>query len=539
MGGAPSPPAAAAGPESAAWRPPEHGTPEMRRLNIGFFAMVVGMFMAILDIQIVASSIGEIQAGVAASASEVAWIQTSYLIAEVIGIPLSGLLNRALGMRVLFCASAIFFTLSSALCALAWNLESLIVFRCIQGFAGAAMIPTTMAAAFTLFGPNRSVLQQVMVGMVATLAPSIGPTLGGWVSEHSSWHWLFLINIGPGLVATYFVWTYIPKSRINAGLLRRIDVWGLIAMAVFLGSFEYVFEEGPTAGWLEDAHLVQWMAICVVAACIFFWRAFASENPVVNLRVFADRNFALNSMMVTVVGFGLFGTVYLMPLFLGQVRGLSSMQIGMVMSIGGLGMFLGGPLAGVLIRRTDPRYVVATGLMLTSVGLYWNSFLTAESGFNELFWPQLLRGAGIIMSMVPVNFLALGTLTPPQLPNATGLITVCRNLGGAVGLALLNTMRLNYNGLHVQELGAGMDPTRPEVQAYIAAAESRFRMMGEADPHAAAIAQLTQYLQREAAVMSFANMFFVMAFAFAAMLLLVPLIKAPKHRPGGAPAAAH
>jgi DHA2 family multidrug resistance protein len=539
MGAPPSQSAAPIGPESSEWVPPAQGSPDMRRLNIGFFAMVIGMFMAILDIQIVASSIAQIQAGVGASASEVAWIQTSYLIAEVIGIPLSGLLNRALGMRVLFCASAVFFTIASVLCAAAWNLESLIVFRCIQGFAGAAMIPTTMAAAFSLFGPNRSVLQQVMVGMVATLAPSIGPTLGGWVSEHSSWHWLFLINIIPGVIATWLVWSFIPRSQVKLGLLSRIDVWGLIAMAVFLGSFEYVFEEGPADGWLEDIHIVQWMAICAVAGCIFFWRAFKSENPVVNLRVFADRNFALNSLVVTVVGFGLFGTVYLMPLFLGQVRGLSSMQIGMVMSIGGLGMFLGGPLAGLLVRRTDPRYVVVTGLLLTSVGLYWNSFLTAESGFHELFWPQLLRGAGIIMCMVPVNFLALGTLSPPQLPNATGLITVCRNLGGAMGLALLNTMRLNFNGLHVQEIGAGMDPTRPEVQAYLAAAEARLRMLGEPDPHAAAVAQLTQYLQREASVMSFANMFFVMAFCFAAMLLLVPLIQAPKRKPAGAAAAAH
>ncbi len=543
MGATPSPPGSRTGgapaATSGAWTGPAPGTPEMRRLNIGFFAMVIGMFMAILDIQIVASSIGEIQAGVAASSSEVAWIQTSYLIAEVIGIPLSGLLNRALGMRVLFCASAVFFTISSTLCALAWNLESLIVFRCIQGFAGAAMIPTTMAAAFSLFGPNRSMLQQVMVGMVATLAPSIGPTLGGWVSEHTSWHWLFLINIAPGVAATVLVWTYIPKSVVNFNLLRRIDVWGLVAMALFLGSFEYVFEEGPTAGWLEDTHLVQWMAVCAVAGCIFFWRAFAVDNPVVNLRVFMDRNFALNSMLVTVVGFGLFGSVYLMPLFLGQVRGLSAMQIGTVMSVGGLGMFLGGPLAGVLIRKTDPRYVVVAGLILTSVGLFWNSFLTAESGFNELFWPQLMRGAGIIMSMVPVNFLALGTLSPAQLPNATGLITVCRNLGGAVGLALLNTMRLNYNGLHVQELGAAMDPTNPAVASYLAAAEQRFRMLGAADPHAAAVAQLTQYLQREAAVMTFANMFVVMACAFAAMLLLVPLIKVPQRPPTTGAAAAH
>lgn len=525
------------GPESPDWKPPPRGTREHARLNLGFFAMIIGMFMAILDIQIVASSIAEIQAGVSASAEEVAWIQTSYLIAEVIGIPLSGLLTRAFGMRLLFVSSAIAFIVASALCALAWSLESLIVFRCLQGFFGAAMIPTTMAAAFGLFGAQRSILQQVMVGMVATLAPSIGPTLGGWVSENSSWHWLFLINIVPGLISAWLVWTHIPRSTLRINLLRRIDILGLAAMALFLGSFEWVFEEGPAAGWFEDQHLVMWMTVCAFAGGVFFWRSLTQDYPVVNLGLFADRNFALSAFMVTIVGLGLYGTVYLMPLFLGQVRGLNAMQIGFVMSIGGLGMFLGGPLAGILIRRIDPRYVMAAGALLTTIGLYWNHFLTSESGFQELFWPQLLRGAGIIMAMVPANFLALGTLAPDQLPNASGLVTVCRNLGGAIGLAALNTMRLHFNNLHTQELAAGLDPARPEVQAYIAAAEQRLQQLGDPNPQATALAELAQRVQLESAVMTYGNLFYVMAVCFFIVLLMVPLLQKPRPRP--APAAAH
>jgi MFS transporter, DHA2 family, multidrug resistance protein len=519
--------------------PPVPGTPEYRRLTIGFFAMVIGMFMAILDIQIVASSIAQIQAGVSASASEIAWIQTSYLIAEVIGMPLSGLLNRALGMRRLFCFSAMGFAISSLLCAMAWNLESLIVFRCIQGFVGSAMIPTTMAAAFGLFGPNRSMLQQVMIGMVATLAPSIGPTLGGWVTEAIGWRWLFLINLAPGIAAVFLVWKYIPGARANFGLLRRLDVIGLIAMALFLGSFEWVFEEGPAAGWFEEVELVAWTAICVIAGAVFFWRAFTVSEPIVNLRVFADRNFSVGAMLVTVVGFGLYGTVYLMPLFLGQVRGLSSVQIGQIMSVGGVAMFVGGPLAGALIRRIDPRIVLVIGVSMTTLGLYLNHFLTAESGFAELFWPQALRGMGIIMAMVPVNFLALGTLNAMQLPNASALVTVCRNLGGAVGLAFLNTLRLHYQNLHQQELSAGMDPSRPEVQAFLQAAEAQLRAQGVFDPPAQAIMELGLRLQREASVMTFGNLFYAMAVTFGLVLVLVPLIAKPAFRPGQAPTQAH
>jgi MFS transporter, DHA2 family, multidrug resistance protein len=506
---------------------PERGTREYSRLNIGFFAMVIGMFMAILDIQIVASSIQKIQAGVSASADEIAWIQTSYLIAEVIGIPLSGLLNRALSMRRLFVFSAVGFTIASVLCALAWDLNSLIVFRCIQGFVGAAMIPTTMAAAFTLFGPNRSVLQQVAIGMVATLAPSIGPTLGGWITENASWHWLFLVNIIPGVISIYFVWNFIPKSPHDHSLIRNIDIIGLGAMALFLGSFEYLFEEGPKNGWFEESELVWWAFICSFAGIIFFWRAFTRANPVVDLTVFKDRNFAVGSVVAVIVGFGLFGSVYITPLFLGTVRQYNSLQIGQIMSVGGLAMFACGPLAGILIRKIDPRIVLSIGLAMTAVGLYLNQFLTADSSFWEFFLPQILRGGGLIMAMVPANFVALGTLPPPKLPNAAGLVTVCRNLGGAVGLAALNTLRLNYNNLHEQEISAGLNPARPEVAAWLEQAQASLAAAGNPDPAGAAVMQLARRMQIEAAVMTFNNMFLVMAICFAAMFVMVPFLKKP------------
>ncbi|MBI1360348.1 MAG: DHA2 family efflux MFS transporter permease subunit [Alphaproteobacteria bacterium] len=518
------------------YTPPTPGTVEAKRLNIGFMSMVIGMFMAILDIQIVASSITQIQAGVSASADEIHWIQTAYLIAEVIGIPLSGLLNRALGMRLLFVFSAAGFTLSSTLCALSWNLDSLIFFRCIQGFVGAAMIPTTMAAAFSLFGPNRSMVQQVMIGMVATLAPSIGPTLGGWITDHLSWHWLFLVNVGPGIFAASMVLTYIPKDQLDLRVIRNIDFTGLLAMALFLGAFEWVFEQGPTDGWFEDQGIVLWSILCTGAGAVFFWRVLTRSNPVVDLSIFRDRNFSLGSLVAVVIGFGLFGSVYLTPLFLGTVRGFNSLQIGEIMSVGGMAMFIGGPVSGILIRRIDPRFVMAAGMSLAAIGLYWNHFLTADSSFNELFWPQLLRGGGLIMCMVPANFLALGTLPPPKLPNATGLFTVCRNIGGAVGLAGLNTLRLSYDNLHQQELGAALDPARPAVQAFLSQSEASLRALGQVDPQQQALMQLGRRMQVESMVMTFNNLFLVMGVCFAFMLLLVPFLRRPQPRPGPAPA---
>jgi DHA2 family multidrug resistance protein len=505
-------------------------------LNIGFFAMVIGMFMAILDIQIVASSIRQIQAGVSASQEEIAWIQTGYLVAEVVGIPLSGFLNRALGIRKLFIMSAAGFVLSSVLCALSWDLDSLIFFRIIQGFSGAAMVPTTMAASFTLFPAGRSMTQQVMIGMVATLAPSIGPTLGGWITQHMSWHWLFLVNIVPGIAAITLVFLFIPKQKGEITLLRRLDVTALISMALFLGLFEWIIDEGPSDSWFQSSAIVKATIVCAIAAAIFFRRALTSPVPLVDLRVFQDRNFASGALIGSVMGCGLYGSVFLLPLYLGQVRGYSSLQIGEIMSVAGIAMFIGGPISGAMTKRYDPRFVVAVGLVLAAMGTWMNGHLTAESGFRELFWPQALRGAGLILTMVPTTNLALGTLPPERVANASGLFTVCRNLGGAIGIAILTTMMLSFNQLHEQEIASGMSLARPEVQSFLANMTAQMQAAGVADPEGTALAQLIYRTKLEAAVMTYNNLFLTMSMSFALVLLVVLILDKPK---GAAPAAAH
>ena len=506
-------------------------------LHVGFFAMVIGMFMSILDVQIVASSIRQIQAGVSASSEEIAWVQTGYLIAEVVGIPLSGFLNRVFGLRRLFMMSAAAFTVSSVLCAVSWDLDSLVFFRCIQGFVGAAMVPSTMAAAFTLFPGGRSMTQQVMIGMVATLAPSIGPTLGGWITGHMSWHWLFLLNVIPGIVAVVLVWRFIPRQKGEADLLRRIDLIGLASMAVMLGAFEWIVEEGPAEGWSQSGMIVRWTFYCIVATCIFFYRAFRVEHPIVDLTVFRDRNFASGAIVGIVVGFVLYGSVYALPLFLGQVQGYSALQIGQIMGVSGLAMFFGGPIAGALTRRFDPRLILGTGLVMITIGVAGNAQMTQESSFNELFWPQAIRGVGLIMTMVPTTNLALGTLPPLRVANASGLFTVCRNLGGAVGIAFLNTLMLHYNSLHQQELSAGMSIARPAVQAWLSQEAARLQAAGVADPQGAAMMELGHRVQMDALVMTYNNLFMAMAMASAAAFLIVFVLRKPN--PATGPAAAH
>jgi DHA2 family multidrug resistance protein len=508
----------------------------MRAIWLGYIAMIIGNFMAILDIQIVAGSLREIQAGVSASADEIAWIQTSYLIAEVIAIPLSGLLGRAISMRKLFTISAGGFTLMSLACALAWNIESLIFFRTLQGFLGGAMIPTTMAALFLLFPESKRGPAIVLVGMVSTLAPSIGPTLGGWITDNLGWEWLFLINLGPGLLCAIAVWTLSPLRHAEPQLLRSLDVPGLAAMALFLGSLEFVLEEGPRHDWLADPSVFRMALVMVAAGGLFFWRAFTSAHPIVDLRVFANRNFVIGAAVSLVAGFGLYGSVYLLPLFLGGVRGYTTTQIGEVMVVTGAAMFLTAPLIGKLQGRIDLRLLLGVGIMLTAFGMWENAKLTAESGFWDLALPQALRGAGMMMCMIPMTGLALGTLPPDRVQNASALFNLTRNLGGALGLAIINSMIAGGQAMHRTELATAVSTGHADAQAWLDQTAASLAAQGVADPAAAALARLSGLVEREAMVMALNNVFVALALAFA---LLLPLVLLTRRAGAAPPGAAH
>jgi MFS transporter, DHA2 family, multidrug resistance protein len=233
--------------------------------------------------------------------------------------------------------SAVGFTCMSLACAFAWNIESLIVFRALQGFLGGAMIPTVFATSFSLFPQEKRAGVSVMIGLVATMAPTLGPTLGGYLTQSLSWHWLFLINVAPGLLVTGLVWTFVNVDKADLSVLKGFDLMGLLFMALFLGTLEFVVEEGPRDDWFEDRAIAIGAAVCAVSAVLFFWRVLTYHNPIVGLRAFKDRNFAIGCLFSFVIGVGLYGSVYIMPLFLGQIRELNSLQIGMVMFVTGTG----------------------------------------------------------------------------------------------------------------------------------------------------------------------------------------------------------
>ena len=495
---------------------------------ITFVAMVFGMFMAILDIQIVSSSLAQIQAGLSASADEISWVQTSYLVAEVVMIPLSGLLARILSTRVLFALSAATFTLMSIACAFAWNLESMIVFRALQGFLGGAMIPSVFSASFILFPLERRPLVTVIIGLVATMAPTLGPTLGGYLTEELNWHWLFLINVVPGIATATAAWLLIRIDRPNPALLRGFDVPGLVFMALFLGSLEYVVEEGARNDWFEDGTIRTFTIVSGVGALLFFWRVLVYRHPVVDLRAFKNRNFSLGCLYSFVLGVGLYGSIFLVPMFLARVRGLNSLQIGLIMMVTGLAQFLSAPLAAALSRRLDLRLMLALGLVLFGAGVYLNSFLTNQSDYWELFLPQVVRGFSLMLCFMPINTLALGTLPADALKNASGLYNLMRNLGGAVGLAFFNTLIIERFALHTARIAEHVTLSHPNVQAYVDRLSERMGALVSGDAELGATKLLMRLVEREATVLTFNDCLGLMALVFVLALLLMPLLRKPR-----------
>ena len=497
-----------------------------RRRMFAFICMVFGMFMAILDIQIVSASLGEIQAGLSASADEISWVQTSYLIAEVIMIPLSGTLSRVLSTRWMFVVSAAGFTLMSVMCATSTSIEQMIVWRALQGFIGGGMIPTVFASAFTVFPPEKRRVVSPVIGLVATLAPTIGPTVGGYLTELFSWHWLFLVNIVPGIFVTVSTYLLVDFDEPNLSLLKRFDWLGLGLMAVFLGTLEYVLEEGPTSDWFDDQVVLALAVVGALSSIGFFWRVFRTSQPIVDLRAFTDRNFAAGCAFSFGMGIGLYGLTYLYPLYLARVRGYSALQIGETMFVTGICMFLMAPVAGRLMTKLDPRVMMALGFLGFACGTWWITFLTKDWDFWELFVPQILRGVSLMICMVPINNIALGTLSPQRMKNAAGLYNLTRNLGGAVGLAVINTLLNDRLDLHLQRLHDSVNWGRATVNETVASLTLKLQALGP-DAAQAALKTLSNIVRREALVMSFADVFYLLTFLFVALACAIPLVRKP------------
>jgi DHA2 family multidrug resistance protein len=500
-----------------------------------FAIMCGGMFIALLDIQIVASSLQEIGGGLSAAQDEISWVQTAYLIAEIIMIPLSGWLTRVFSTRWLFTASAAGFTLASLLCGLAWNIQSMIVFRALQGVLGASMIPIVFTSSFHFFQGTRRVYSAAVIGTIATLAPTLGPVIGGWITDTLDWHWLFYINLLPGAAITMLVPILVRIDEPDFSILREADYPGILLMAIGLGNLEYTLEEGTRWNWFSDSTITTTAWIAGVSLLLFCARSLTYRHPVVDLRALGNRNFALGCLMSFVTGIGVFTTIYLTPLFLGYVRGFSAWQTGSAIFVTGIASLVGTPIYIFLARRFDTRWLLMFGLACFGVSMWSFSFITHDWGAAELLVPQILRGFPQVFAVAPSVNLGLGSLPPARLKYASGLFNMMRNLGGAVGIAVSAAILNDQTNLHFQHIAGHLNPANLPMEQLLQGMATRYATLpaGPTVAHQAALEQLWNLAYREARTLAFADAFRAMMLAFVLVTLLVPFLK--KAAPATAP----
>jgi MFS transporter, DHA2 family, multidrug resistance protein len=511
------------------------GEISMREKIFAFAAMCVGFFIALLDIQIVSASLADIGGGLSASPDEIAWVQTSYLIAEIVVIPLSGWLSRVMSTRWLFCVSAAGFTATSLLCGWAWDIQSMIVFRSLQGFLGGSMIPTVFTTAFYYFAGHQRVIAAAIIGCLASLAPTLGPTVGGWITDSYSWHWLFFINLVPGIFVAVVVPLLVRIDRPNLGLLRGADYIGMALMAAFLGCLEYTLEEGPRWDWFGDDTIRATAWISAIAGLAFIWRSLTHAQPVVDLRALGSRNFALGCFFSFVTGVGIFATIYLTPLFLARVRGFSALQIGLAVFSTGVFQVCAIPFYTFLARRIDLRWLMMFGLACFALGMWNFTPITHDWGWRELLLPQAFRGFAQQFAVAPTVTLTLGGLAPDRLKLASGLFNLMRNLGGAIGIAGCGTILNDRANLHFLRLAEHLNTANAAVVEMLQRVAAGYAAMDGDAAHGQAVAlkRLWSLAWREAQVQTYADAFLTITICFAIATAMVPLMR--KVAPARAP----
>ncbi len=504
-----------------------------------FAVMCVGMFVALLDIQIVASSLQDIGGGLSAAQDQISWVQTAYLIAEIIVIPLSGWLTRAFSTRWLFTLSALGFTLASMLCGLAWSIGSMILFRALQGLLGASMIPTVFTSSFHYFTGARRIYAAAVIGTIASIAPTLGPVIGGWITDALNWHWLFYINVVPGLAVAGLVALLVDIDAPDPSLLRGADYPGIVLMATGLGTLEYVLEEGARWNWLSDETIRTCAGISAIAGSLFVIRSLTYRNPVVDLRAFGNRNFTIGCILSFVTGIGIFSTIYLTPLFLGYVRGFSAWQTGLAVFSTGIASVIGVPIYVTLGKLIDLRWLMMFGLACFGTAMWSFGFITHDWGAAQLLWPQMLRGFPQVFAVAPGVTLGLGALPPARLKYASGLFNMMRNLGGAVGIAVSGAILNDRTNLHFLDIAANLTPANAAMNGLMQGLSARLSaVLGSARAgRLAALDLLHGVAYREAATMAYADAFRAIMLAFliaTPLVLLLRKVAAPKSPPAEA-----
>jgi DHA2 family multidrug resistance protein len=499
---------------------------------LAVFGATLGAFMAVLNIQIVNASLADIQGAIGAGIDDGGWISTSYLIAEIVVIPLSGWLAQVFSVRIYLLTNAILFLLFSAACALAQDLPQMIVLRAIQGFTGGVLIPMAFTLIITLLPKAKQSIGLAMFAVSATFAPAIGPTIGGYLTENWGWQYIFYVNLAPGALMVGMLWFSLDSKPMKLSLLREGDWPGIITMTVGLSALQTVLEEGNKDDWFGSAFIVRLSIIAAIALALFFWVELTSKKPLLNLRLLARRNFGFGVLANFLMGIALYGSVFILPQYLARIQGYNSEQIGMVLAWTGLPQLLLIPLVPRLMKRFDARLIIAVGFALFAASNFMNIYMTTDYGSDQLLWPNVVRAVGQALAFAPLSAVATASIEAENAGSASGLFNMMRNLGGAVGIAGLQTFLTKREQYHSNVLTQSVSLFEQATRTRIEQLTNYFINHGIIDPADAsqrAVVAIGHIVQKQAFILAFSDTFFVLGIALIVALVATLLLKKLGH----------
>ncbi|PJE77838.1 Multidrug export protein EmrB [invertebrate metagenome] len=474
---------------------------------------VLAAFMAVLDIQIVNASLQNIQGALSASVEESTWLSTAYLIAEVVIIPLAGWLARVFGFRRYMLTCVSMFIIASVLCGFSFSLESMIVFRAVQGLFGGALIPLAYTLIMTTLSEAERPKGMAMFAISAVSAPAFGPALGGWLTDTWSWHWIFFINVIPGTLMLALLMRSLPKNPLNLKLLRTADWLGIITMAAGLACLQIVLEEGNLKDWFSSQYIVVLSLISLVSLLIFVVHELSCSQPVVNLRLLKSPRFGFGVLANMGIGFCLYSAVYLLPMYLGQVQGYNPTDIGLVIMWMGVPQLLIVPLVPGLMKRFGSVPVALTGIVFFTAGFFLSTRLNPDFSGPQFHWIQIIRAMGLPLIMTPLMVMTTEGISVRYAADASGLFNILRNLGGAIGMAVMATLLTNRTLLHDARIREDLPDTWEQLSAMFA----HFPAAGTEQK----VALLSAEINRQASIMAFSDDFMLLALVMVFCFIMV------------------
>ena len=490
----------------------------------------LGAFMAVLNIQIVNASLADIRGGIGAGLDDGGWISTSYLIAEIVVIPLSGWLAQVFSVRIYLLTNAFLFLVFSGACALAQDLPQMIALRAVQGFTGGVLIPMAFTLIITLLPKAKQPIGQALFAVSATFAPAIGPTIGGYLTENWGWQFIFYVNIVPGAIMIGMLYLSLEAKPMELSLLRGGDWLGIVTMAIGLSALQTVLEEGNKDDWFGSPFIVRFAVIAAIALPLFVLIELTSERPLLNLRLLFRRSFGFGVLANFLLGVALYGSVYILPVYLSRIQGYNAEQIGAVLAWTGLPQLVLIPLVPRLMKRADPRIVIGIGFALFAASNFMNIYMTSDYAADQLFWPNVVRAVGQALVFAPLAAVATAGIEPENAGSASALFNMIRQLGGAIGIAALQTLVTKREQYHSNVLSQSVSAFEQATRTRIEQLTHYFMSHGVIDrvdaSHRAYVA-IGHIVQKQAYILAFSDTFYALGAALIVALLASLLLNKP------------